>query len=430
MEGEVAMSQGSPLEWQMLDLINAERAAFGLDPLLLEQRLNDAAEDHSEWMIDTDRFSHTGIAGSSPTERMRDADFDLTGSWSTAENIAWQSVRGAPGLADDVIDLHESLMNSPGHRANILSPTAEVIGIGIERGDFNGWDGIIVTQNFARTGAPVDLDVRPGTSPQDPVPGPFAMQIGKETVSQQAPSQWHTVAFDGPIADAVVIMGPVSGDGGDPVTVRVQNVTDTGFQFQLEEWDYLDGAHMPETISWMAVTEGTHQMADGRTIVAGSTSGDHRTTQVNMGDDFDDTPVVFAQVASSNGGDTVTSRVSDVDADSFEFRLQEEEARFWHVPEQVDWIAIENGVSGDVASRMVNGVTHRDTLVQHDDGDAIFAQMQTFRGGDTANTRYDALGTQSRIWIDEETSKDPETWHLAEMVGVMTADLGYYDLFA
>lgn len=152
------MSQASELERQMLDLINAERTSRGLNPVQLELRLNDSAEDHSAWMLAQDVFSHTGIGGSSAGERMADAGFQFSGSWTWAENIAWQSSRGAPGLEDDVINLHTSLMNSSGHRANILSADVEVIGIGIEQGNFDGWDAVMVTQNFARTSAAVQLD--------------------------------------------------------------------------------------------------------------------------------------------------------------------------------------------------------------------------------------------------------------------------------
>ena len=166
------MSIANDLERQMLSLINEERTAAGLDPVKLETNLNASSEDHSSWMLRTDSFSHTGQGGSSATERMRDASFDFSGSWASGENIAWQSERGAAGLEDDVVDLHESLMNSPGHRANILNPNFEYVGIGIERGDFKGWDGVIVTQNFARTGGSVDLDegdpvTGPDTSPGD-----------------------------------------------------------------------------------------------------------------------------------------------------------------------------------------------------------------------------------------------------------------------
>ncbi len=158
------MSTASTVEREMLALINQERTSRGLDPLQLERRLNDSSEDHSSWMLDTDRFSHTGEGGSSATQRMQAAGFDLSGSWRTGENIAWQSERGAPGISDDVAQLHQNLMNSPGHRANILNPDFKYIGIGIEEGDMRGFDAVMVTQNFAATQGEVVLDTG-GTAP-------------------------------------------------------------------------------------------------------------------------------------------------------------------------------------------------------------------------------------------------------------------------
>ena len=160
------MSTANTFEQEMLALINAERTSRGLNPLQLETRLNDSSEDHSTWMLNTDTFSHTGAGGSSATQRMEDAGFDFSGSWRSGENIAWQSERGAPGISDDVEQLHQSLMNSPGHRANILNPDYEYIGIGIEEGDYNGWDAVMVTQNFATTDAAVVLDN--GNAPTPP----------------------------------------------------------------------------------------------------------------------------------------------------------------------------------------------------------------------------------------------------------------------
>ena len=159
------MSAANEYERYMLELINADRALVGAPALVLELNLNAAAEAHSLWMLETDVFSHTGVDGSSATDRMVDAGFDFSGSWSSAENIAVQSERGESGIFDDVFDLHVALMNSPGHRANLLNPSLEYIGIGIEEGRFNfdpgAYDSVIVTQNFARTGGAVDLDVGP-----------------------------------------------------------------------------------------------------------------------------------------------------------------------------------------------------------------------------------------------------------------------------
>ena len=147
------MSNASDLEQYMLELINAERAAAGVAPLAFNGDLNESAEDHTAWMLATDTFSHTGAGGSSPGDRMAAAGYQFTGSWTWGENIAMQSERGAPGYQDDVADLHESLMNSSGHRANILSGNYREIGVGFMDGEYNGWDVATVTQNFARSGS-------------------------------------------------------------------------------------------------------------------------------------------------------------------------------------------------------------------------------------------------------------------------------------
>jgi uncharacterized protein YkwD len=78
------MTFADDLEQLMLTLVNQERTSRGLAALELELNLNTSAEAHSKWMLAEDIFSHTGANESSPTARMQDADFDLTGSWRTA----------------------------------------------------------------------------------------------------------------------------------------------------------------------------------------------------------------------------------------------------------------------------------------------------------------------------------------------------------
>ena len=63
------MSQASSFEWQMLELINQERTSRGVEPLVLDLRLNDSSEDHSSWMLNQNIFSHTGEGGSSARDR-------------------------------------------------------------------------------------------------------------------------------------------------------------------------------------------------------------------------------------------------------------------------------------------------------------------------------------------------------------------------
>lgn len=176
------MSNANALELLMLNLVNDEREAAGLEPLRLITLLNEAAEDHSQWMLEADQFSHQGENGSTPTDRMDAAGYPFEGSYMSAENIGWQSARGAEGFEDDVAQIHDGLMSSPGHRANILNPNAEDIGIGIEIGTFSGaggdYEAVMATQIFGRTEADISAWIDPQTgndeadppvTPEDPV---------------------------------------------------------------------------------------------------------------------------------------------------------------------------------------------------------------------------------------------------------------------
>ena len=157
------MTYADALERYMLTLVNEERTSRGLNPLQLETNLNSSAEEHSLWMLETNTFSHTGVGGSTSTERIIASGFDYVGTRGTSENIAAQTTRGADGFYDDVATLHEALMNSSGHRDNILNPNRDYIGIGIEIGNYT-YDGgltresVMITQNFGRTAGTVDLD--------------------------------------------------------------------------------------------------------------------------------------------------------------------------------------------------------------------------------------------------------------------------------
>jgi serralysin len=147
------MAQATSYEQLMLELVNAERKKVSAQPLAFNGYLNSSADSHTNWMIATDTFSHTGVSGSSPTTRMKSAGYVFSGSWSSAENIAWVSTRAPSGYQDEVKLLHTNLMNSPGHKANILNGTFREIGIGFNTGSYQSWNGAFVTENFARSGS-------------------------------------------------------------------------------------------------------------------------------------------------------------------------------------------------------------------------------------------------------------------------------------
>jgi uncharacterized protein YkwD len=138
----------STWENYFLQLVNASRAQAGVKPLTFDAELVDSAGKHSDWMVAQDVFSHTGAGGSSASARMKAAGYDWT---AAGENIAYISGSGAATIdAADVERLHTNLMNSSGHRANLLSTKYEEIGIGLTQGDYKGRDAIFVTEDFGR----------------------------------------------------------------------------------------------------------------------------------------------------------------------------------------------------------------------------------------------------------------------------------------
>jgi uncharacterized protein YkwD len=156
------------LETYFLQLVNQSRAQAGVKPLTFDGELVSAAGTHSEWMIARDVFSHTGINGSSPGDRIKTAGYGAT-AWG--ENIAYIGGSGAASLDEaDARQLHTNLMNSPGHKANILSANFTEIGIGLVQGDYNGRPAVMVTENFGRPNSTEAAE--PDEIPQTPIPIP------------------------------------------------------------------------------------------------------------------------------------------------------------------------------------------------------------------------------------------------------------------
>lgn len=113
-------------EKQMFDLVNQERAQQGLAPLKVNMELQKLARLKAKDMIDKNYFSHQSPTYGSPFDMMKRYGVQYR---TAGENIAGNSsVQGA----------HTSLMNSDGHRKNILNSAFTEAGIGIVDGGSYG----------------------------------------------------------------------------------------------------------------------------------------------------------------------------------------------------------------------------------------------------------------------------------------------------
>ena len=120
-------------ETSLLTLVNIERRKQELPILESSNALKQLARTFAEDMFARGYFSHYNPEGESPFDRMEKSNISFL---SAVENLA---------LAPNVVLAHQGLMNSPLHRANILSPDFRKVGIGIIDG---GIYGMLFVQEF------------------------------------------------------------------------------------------------------------------------------------------------------------------------------------------------------------------------------------------------------------------------------------------
>src|SRR5580698_5172827 len=121
------------VEERLLDLANQSRRQAGAPPLTLDPGLSRAARIHAQAMVDARQLSHQFTGEPSLPQRLADRtslQLDQEG-----ENVA---------LDYNADDGHNHLMHSPPHRANLLNPAYNVVGLGVVRGG----DRLYIVQDF------------------------------------------------------------------------------------------------------------------------------------------------------------------------------------------------------------------------------------------------------------------------------------------
>lgn len=108
-----------PDEQKLLNLLNQEREKAGLPKLQWDEHAAGAARAHSIEMASNLEISHQFPGEPVVSERIANTGMRFTVS---AENVA---------EADSPEEIHMALMHSPGHRANIMSPRYNAVGIGV-----------------------------------------------------------------------------------------------------------------------------------------------------------------------------------------------------------------------------------------------------------------------------------------------------------
>lgn len=123
----------SPDESRLLNLLNREREKANLPKLQWDPHLAESARLHTQKLVKHQELSHQ-FNGEPPL-------IDRVGATGLRFNTAAENV----GMAPTIDEIHQGFMDSPPHRANIMSPKYNSVGFGISLSQ----DELFVTQNFA-----------------------------------------------------------------------------------------------------------------------------------------------------------------------------------------------------------------------------------------------------------------------------------------
>lgn len=147
---------------ELIALTNNERAKSGLAPLNYDGRLASSAYAKARDMLAKGYWAHTSPDGTPPWHFVTQAGY---GYATVGENLA-------KGFSSDISTV-EAWMASTGHRANILNPAFNDIGIGVVSGVFAGEQIVIVVAHYGATAA---------VPMQKPVPKPAAPRLAAAPV--------------------------------------------------------------------------------------------------------------------------------------------------------------------------------------------------------------------------------------------------------
>ncbi len=446
------MSQPTAYEQYLLELINRARLnpvgeanLFGIglndglnantisdsakQPLAFNLLLIDSARSHSQWMLDTDTFSHTGEGGSSSGDRMRDAGYQFTGSWTWGENLGYTGTTGTLNVNNAVGQVHKNLFKSSGHRKNILNNSYREIGLATLTGDFDGYNALMVTEDFAKSGSDIFLT---GVAFDDLVQDDDFYTVGEglggievTAVRQSDNRSFTTTTMASGGYQIALDAGTyeVSFSDNNQMIGSSHQVSIAGENIKLD----LDKSNL--------AVETTQQMGE-----IGKISGLNHINQTIQLNNTYINPVVFALPLSFNGSDPAIARITDIQDDSFSVYLQEGEGKDGkHNKERLSYIVLEagswelpNGSILEVGTVNTNSTTTSSWSSINFNSDfsttpAILSQVQTDNDEQFVRTRQNSSSITGFDLAMEEEELLRTSGHGTETVGWLAIESGSGD---
>ena len=377
----------------------------GLQVKIMEETSRDPETSHIEESV--------GYLAIAPYDPAGDPDGDLL----TNEQEIF-TYKTHPGLADSDSDGLTDNDELAYWQSRNINPLSDI--------DSDGLANIIDSDSDG-DGISDGAEIEEGTDPADAAShsSSLPLELGEADIDHNP----VRITFAQTFSEPVIIATMVTKNGGDPCVIRISNVDSNGFTVRLQEWDYLDGQHAKETISYMIMEKGKYTLENGTMIEAGMfETGATSASPKMLLQPMSKKPVILTSIMSTNEEEAVTGRVKNISSSGFEYFLQEQEKNpLSHARETVAYIAWEPGNGTQNGMRFAVGstassITHKSASLSFGQTFAsrpvMLAGMQTVNEIDSSGLRITKTTTSGMtLYVQEEKSKDTETTHAKESAG-------------
>jgi len=297
----------------------------------------------------------------------------------------------------------------------------------------------------------------------------FEMEMSTVTVDDTfAVPSWTTVTFLQPFAITPLVFVLPTTDGSDPATLRIRNVTTSGFQVVQTEPPANDGPHVAMPTAYLAIEPGDHVLPDGSRVLA----FDHLTTSfanrllstswdsLVFPTPFSSAPAMLGSIQTTNNESGSPPRASSVPfmetglrnitPGAFQVTLERAESTAGSVtsPERIAILAIDNLANASFVDGFGTAVELQSL--------ATASNIQGFSNGCYTNSYVNSFGTtpvavasmNSRngnnggwlrrcsqsassigLTVDEDIDNDSERNHTSESAGVIAASTAFHVRF-
>ena len=279
---------------------------------------------------------------------------------------------------------------------------------------------------------------------------------------------WTSVTFIRPFSTRPVVAVLPTTNGGDPMTLRIRNVTTTGFDVVQTEPDANDGQHLQNDTAYIAIEPGNHRLPDGSRVMVVEHSTTNFVTRtisttwdnVSFPSVFPGTPAIVAQIqtVASEGNTPPTTNsnpfmdvaVRNVTTTGLQISLEraESSAGTVNAAERVGIIAIEDNTDLSFVDSLGNnariqGFLTSDNIRGYDNGcftnnypaafgttPLVVASLNRRDGGDGGWVRRCSESSANvGLTVDEDIDNDSERGHTTEAAGVIAASVSFHANF-